>query len=832
MKKLFYIFVFLFIYGNIIAQNSGLNYPHSVVIPPPYNNPLSTNSSVVTINGFDNFYLGIDYGEPYIAVNPFDSKKQVCAYNTNNFYYTLNGFEWYRSYPTFGSFQQVLGDPVMDYDNLGNLFYVTLYSPNINTGPWGIAIARSTDNGVTWPNYYQAHNTTYGLADKEWITIDKTNGPYNGYLYIGWRQYGTSYMGFIKSSDHGVTWTPYTPLTGGQGAYLSVGPNGNIQGGYLYYACVNAYIGTSIYLHRSSNGGDSFDFLGSAVAGITVPGVQYGSQQRPTLKENHIRCDNMPRMAVDNGYTSTRGNVYIVYAANPIGPDLADIFFIKSTDNGVTFTSPIKLNDDATTTDQWMPTISLDNNTGRIYVSWYDSRNDPTNNIMTDIYGTTSMDGGVSFAPDSRISNSSFSPDIMATVNLSDASYIGDYFGTASTGAHTSITSWMDNRDNIQSNKQSFVGYNPDFAMLVNPGVKSLGNNDSTAFALSVPGIKGIFNDRVKFTAFMDTLPVSGNIQISFTNGRDSLTSFPDSVYMKVKTIGTVTPGLYHINILGSGSNGTPVHKRRIDLYINSSLVTIQTNRNGIVPFKVNGNPYNSKQDFVFTNGTVINVQAISPYEVTSTKYIFQNWSDAGDTSHNVTINNPMTLTAFYKINFKLIIYSTIPFTFGGNLYYDSAMSVQFGVTGRVVNYNGQQYVFRGWNGSGSGSYTSPDSSGTDTVVTISLSNAIVESPRWISQVGVQNISSELPSEYKLFQNFPNPFNPFTLIKFNLIKSGNVKITVYDVLGREIKILINEVLNPGKYSIDFNAGNLASGIYYYRITTNDFTDIKKMLLIK
>jgi len=89
-----------------------------------------------------------------------------------------------------------------------------------------------------------------------------------------------------------------------------------------------------------------------------------------------------------------------------------------------------------------------------------------------------------------------------------------------------------------------------------------------------------------------------------------------------------------------------------------------------------------------------------------------------------------------------------------------------------------------------------------------------------------------VPEKYNLFQNYPNPFNPSTNIKFDIVKLGAVKIVIYDALGRESEVLVNEVLSPGSYNADFNAANLPSGIYYYKIITADFSDVKKMLLIK
>ncbi|NOS85274.1 MAG: T9SS type A sorting domain-containing protein [Ignavibacteria bacterium] len=91
---------------------------------------------------------------------------------------------------------------------------------------------------------------------------------------------------------------------------------------------------------------------------------------------------------------------------------------------------------------------------------------------------------------------------------------------------------------------------------------------------------------------------------------------------------------------------------------------------------------------------------------------------------------------------------------------------------------------------------------------------------------------SEMPAEFKLHQNYPNPFNPATNIKFDIPGSGNVKIAVYDMLGRGVKILADEYKEAGSYEINFDASALSSGTYFYKITAGDFSDIKKMVIIK
>ena len=98
--------------------------------------------------------------------------------------------------------------------------------------------------------------------------------------------------------------------------------------------------------------------------------------------------------------------------------------------------------------------------------------------------------------------------------------------------------------------------------------------------------------------------------------------------------------------------------------------------------------------------------------------------------------------------------------------------------------------------------------------------------------VGTSTQTSEVPSNYLLSQNYPNPFNPVTKISYALPKSGFISLKVYDMLGKEVATLVNEQKTAGTYSVDFNASQFSSGVYFYKIVTNGFSDIKRMVLIK
>jgi subtilisin-like proprotein convertase family protein len=95
-----------------------------------------------------------------------------------------------------------------------------------------------------------------------------------------------------------------------------------------------------------------------------------------------------------------------------------------------------------------------------------------------------------------------------------------------------------------------------------------------------------------------------------------------------------------------------------------------------------------------------------------------------------------------------------------------------------------------------------------------------------------QNISNEIPVNYDLMQNYPNPFNPVTNIRFSLPQKGFVTLKVFDITGREVRTLVNNEMNAGTYNVDFDASNLSSGTYFYKIETTGFSDVKKMVVVK
>jgi hypothetical protein len=830
-KVLFALLILIvFIFGNNLLYSQNGDDPNLDQMPKSMRNlpPVQYRPMlppITTPDGYDNFYLGIDFAEPHISANPSNPWRIFTAYNTNATHYTLNGIDWFVNNPSFPS---PAGDPVTAYDSLGNLFYENMYQSG--TSIVGCYVTVSSNNGANWSAPVWAINGN----DKNWIAADQTGGPFANYVYT------TITPGsFARSTDHGLSFVQTYSFSSQTlpGMMVCVGPKvtgGDVPGGYVYVVTNtgNSFL-PYFYFYVSTDGGSSFSLSSTQQFAGYVGTVR---SSRHTVE--YMRTRPYPFITADNSYGPYRGRLYLIYATNVPNQDGAkpDIFCRFSTDAGVSWSSPVTINDDANSINnhQWMPATWCDKETGRLYVKWFDTRNCPTSDSC-EVYASYSTNGGLTFVANQKISNAK------SKIYCSScggggypATYQGDYDAITS-NKYTSVMAWSDFRNGAFG---SYTAFFPDFAMTNSPAtLNTLLNNDSTIVTVKVPSVK-LFTDRVKVSAEIVPVPSTGNVTFSFVNNKDTINTFPDSVKLVIKTSAGVAPGSYTVNILGKGTNSLPIHKRSITLNINAYAISVGTNRNGICTFKVNGTPYTTRSTFVFNIGSTVNVAAVSPYITGGTRYVYSNWSDNGDTAHNITINGPMTLTANFKAQYNCIINSDYG-NLVGNDFHDSAVAFTFGVYPRIVKIGGGVgYQFHGWDGAGNGSYTSPDTLGFDTLRTLSIINPIVENARWTQiSVGIQNISTEIPDKFSLHQNYPNPFNPTTTIKFDVSKSGFVSIKIYDILGREVATLVNEILRPGFYSVPFSANQfsnsgISSGVYFYKITASDFTDIKKMLITK
>src|SRR5438034_7975472 len=349
--------------------------------------------------------LGDAANECPIAVDPTDGNKMTIAWRqfndvNSNFrqggwgYTTDGGVHW--TFPGVLQNGVFRSDPVTNSDEIGQFFYLSLQS-DVNLSFFCENMFRSTNGGQSWTEL-QADRLAGG-GDKEWFTIDKTNGPGHGFQYQSDDGFNCSGGGvdFQRSTDGGVTWQspiniPNSPDLG----TLDVDTNGNLfvgGEGFSTFWCVrssNAKIGSQTPTFDRVTSVNMGGFLGSG--GINPAGL-----------------DGQLFLAIDRSGGSTNNNIYMLASVVPPGRSTTDVMFVRSTDGGLTFSTPRRINDDPVNPSKWhwFGTLSVAPN-GRIDSVWYDTRN-AANNTDSQLFYSWSTDGGVTWAPNVAVSNS-FNP--------------------------------------------------------------------------------------------------------------------------------------------------------------------------------------------------------------------------------------------------------------------------------------------------------------------------------------------------------------------------------------------------------------------------------------
>ena len=548
----FGIVVMMILSNNVLAQLQGIDDPNLDQIPPYLrnaspkmtDNPLST---VITIDNWDNYNLGVDFAENNMAACMGNPSWYFTSYNTNAAHHTEDGTTWANVIPNFGT--SLAGDPVVAYDSLGNLFYINLYNAATIQG---IKVIKSTDNGATWGT------AVTGCAgnDKCWIACDQTSGPHANNVYVCMTNNGVG--SFARSLDHGATFTTtFTPSTQSlPGMMVCVGPNGNTQGGSVYAVTNSGSSFLSTYtFYRSTDGGLTFSLMSSQQFSNTV-GTQVGGRN----SVSNMRTRPYPFIAADNSYGPHRGRFYNIYASNdpPGNGNKPDIWVRYSDDGGATFSAAIRVNDDPSTQshNQWQPAPWCDKQTGRLYIQWMDSRDVPTSDSAL-IYASYSDDGGVTWATNKAISNKKMKINCPTCGGGGAPAYQGDYNGFIS-NKKVAMAGWTDFRNGTF---MSTTAYFPDFAMSLDHVSDTLFSPvDSTTFLVNIPAVK-LYSDTVFVSGTITPSPSPGTMVFHFPNG-NKITTYPSSLAVRIVLNGSVPNGLYTVTFKGASSNGTPVHLR------------------------------------------------------------------------------------------------------------------------------------------------------------------------------------------------------------------------------------------------------------------------------
>jgi hypothetical protein len=413
-------------YGNPPAP------PRKIETSPRMISQFDTFTSFqVNVDANGNNILGDAANECSISVDPTNGSKMAIAWRqfdnvSSNFresgygYTTDGGTTW--TFPGVLENGVFRSDPVSNSDEIGQFFYLSLQS-DVNLSFFCENMWRSTNGGQSWTEL-QADRLAGG-GDKEWFTIDKTAGPGHGFQYQSDDGINCSGGGvqFQRSTNGGVTWQapiniPNSPTIG----TLDVDTNGNLFVGGEGFS--------TFFCERSSNaqiGGQTPTFDRSTAVNMGGDLLQGGI--------NGVGLCGQLFLTIDRSGTATNNNIYMLASVLPTGASNGtDVMFSRSTDGGLTFSAPHRINDDPINHNKWhwFGTLSVAPNGGRLDAVWYDTRN-AANNTDSQLFYSFSTDAGVTWAPNVAVSNP-FNP----FEGYPNQSKIGDYITIVSdnTGAN------------------------------------------------------------------------------------------------------------------------------------------------------------------------------------------------------------------------------------------------------------------------------------------------------------------------------------------------------------------------------------------------------------
>jgi hypothetical protein len=392
---------------------------------------LILTTSIISQSIYQNVQINNTSGpnELTICVNPKNTNQLYAGSNINKYWYSsTGGLTWSPTQTLVSNPYGVWGDPVIVIDTNQHWYFFHLANnPNL---PWPaidrMVCQKTTSFGTTFsnPGTYMLYNPPK-LHDKEWAFVNRKVGPTGNWIYCTWTQFDkylnstnldSTHILFGRSTDGGLTWTEVKRINkrGGtcvdgdyavEGAVPTAGPNGYI---YVAWSGPNAVNDFKIFVDRSTDGGVTWlneDIIAANQVGgwdMTIPGIN--------------RCNGMPIIVADQSGGPYNGYIHLVYADQTNGTTDTDIWYIRSTNNGLNWSTPYKVNDDAPGRHQFFPWMTVDQVTGHIYSVFYDRRNYTDN--QTDVYIAKSTNGGTNWINE-RVSTSPFTP--------SSGVFIGDY---------------------------------------------------------------------------------------------------------------------------------------------------------------------------------------------------------------------------------------------------------------------------------------------------------------------------------------------------------------------------------------------------------------------
>lgn len=390
------------------------------------------------VDASGNNILGDAANEPSIAINPVNPNQIAIGWRQfddvfNSFrqagwgFSADGGVHW--TFPGRIDAGVFRSDPVLDADASGNLYYNSLTN---FTGAYTCNVYKSSDGGATWDAGVEAHG-----GDKQWMTIDVSGGPGNGNMYSAWNSFYSSCSPgfFTRSANNGASFEDCIEVDGAPyWGTMAVGPSGE-----LFVAGAGASEGVMVVKSTNAQAPGS-TIAWSSIGYASLDGFIVG--QDPI---NPVGLIGQACVDVDCGNGPGHGNVYVLCSVSRNSVfDPADVMFAKSTDGGLNFSEPVRINDDETGNYQWFGTMSVAPN-GRIDVIWLDTRENP-GTYLSALYYCYSADQGATWSINKRISDF-FDPQ----VGYPQQQKMGDYFDMKSDdgGAHLAWANTLNGEEDV-----------------------------------------------------------------------------------------------------------------------------------------------------------------------------------------------------------------------------------------------------------------------------------------------------------------------------------------------------------------------------------------------
>jgi hypothetical protein len=852
--------------GQIEAAQQG-KIPQSIEPPPSYPSVTEIpDSPDVPLTDADDVHLS----ENSIFVSPLNDQLLFCSNNSTDWpvtqifgtqvgWSTDGGLTWTSQDEGPGGVSN-FGDPaaVIDRDERFIVGYIDADK--------GQGVSYSSNMGVSWTHVTIASLPDpphfLDLLDKNHLMVDNVEtSPYEGRLYSAWTEFvfdgpNDTDIVFSYSADGGDNWSTLQNLSENisagshsQGVNIQTGPNGEV---YVAWTIYDSWPSdeTAMGFNSSMDGGVTWS--GEARFLTNMLGIRV-----TTLPNEPTRANSYPVMAVDVSGGPRHGWIYVVWTNQGV-PGVntgdADIYIVHSEDGGTSWSTPVRVNQDATTNAQWFPWITCNPESGDLFVVFYDRRDDP-GDLLTATYVAHSTDGGATW-DDFQVSDVQFTP---APIPGLASGYMGDYLGIDASGcyAYPVFGDWRD------SPFMSFVS--PLFVDVQPPVITC---PDDITVECNAEG--GTPQDDPQLDPFFDGVSAMDNCDEDVEITHDAPDFFPlgdtDVIFTATDDSGLESSCTATVTVIDT----------------TAPTITVELSRDVLWP-------PNHKLSEITATVTVDDVcDADASFVLTD---IFSNEPDNGqgdgDTENDIQEAEYGTDDTAFLLRSermgggdgrKYTIVYTVTDASGNAVDDTSCVRVPHDQSGSAM-------AWRGFNANGSGfipgaqayslvvtSGTDMDPSGVDVDRAYVGNHIDVVTPlshRWIDINSDRIADLELTydvsatirllrisgKEYALglhyqggddvdyltqvpFRPTPNPFLGKTHMSYAVSGEGAaVSIAVYDVAGRRIRKLVDASQSAGSYVVTWDGRNesgeaVRSGIYFYRANVGQETRIVRVTLMR